>query len=85
MSRLDIYANPEKSNTQGVEIHLVTIKGTFHRIQKAGVNFTGGASALQTDLEKGRTEKRMTIYVVRLNNALTVDRNKHDHMTTDET
>ena len=86
MSRSDTSENPDKANIQGVNMNLVKIK-ILVRCQprhKAGVNFIVGASALLTDFEKGRSNKRMTIYVDRPSNSWTVDINMHEHMNPDK-
>ena len=49
-----------------------------------GVNLTGGASTLPTDLEKGHADKQMIINVDHPSDASTLDINMHESMNPEE-
>ena len=58
--------------------------GGWQPRQNAGVNFTGGAFALPTDLEKGRSDKGTIMNVDHHINASNMEKNMHERMTPDE-
>ena len=57
----------DKSNIQGVEIHLVKHNNNGRKADRASLGRiqTGGAAALPTDPNKGRSDKRTSINVDR--------------------
>ena len=58
--------------------------GRWQPLQKAGVNFTGRASALTTYPKKGRADKQKIIHVDNPSDVSNMNRNINERMTLEE-
>ena len=83
MSILDTAENPEKENTQGVEIHLAKINNNGWKADRSSLDRrqTGGASTSLTNVEKGRAGKRTIINVDCQIDASTAEEQIYECMT----
>ena len=85
MSISDMAEKPAQENAQSVEINIVKKKkreesGRASLVRKQ----TGGTSESPTDPKKGRAKNQNTHYSGYPSDALTVDKNIHECMATDE-